>query len=318
MLRTRPALAVLAVTTGLAAAVLPALPAQATVSAPPLVFSSDRDGDTDLYLRAPDGGLTRLTDNDANDFAPAWSPDGSRLAFVSDRDGDDEVFVMAADGSGVRQLTRNTTNRDGGPAVDQAPRWSPDGRSIVFASNRSGGETEIWSMRSNGTRQLRLTRTAPYVLDHTPSWSPDGTRIAFASNRAGFENVEIYTMDVRGRDVRRLTTTGDTDDNAPQWSPDGTHLVFSSNRAGQQDIWVMRADGTQPRLLTGDPGLDDVFPRWTADGSQVVFSTFAREGVRDADVWVVGRDGSGRTALTGQGSDDIEADPRPGPSPADR
>ena len=65
-------------------------------------------------------GRGRLTDNQADDFQPAWSPDGSRMAFVSDRDGNFEVYVMSADGSGQARLTNN-------PADDIEPAWCPDG-----------------------------------------------------------------------------------------------------------------------------------------------------------------------------------------------
>jgi TolB protein len=61
---------------------------------------------------------TRLTDNPAADFLPAWSPDGARIAFVSNRDGNREIYMMNADGSGQTRLTDN-------PAEDSSPDWSP-------------------------------------------------------------------------------------------------------------------------------------------------------------------------------------------------
>src|SRR5262249_58882832 len=73
--------------------------------------------------------LVRLTNNNAQDTAPSWSPDGSKIAFGSNRDGKTEIYVMDADGSNVKRLTNNL-------ADDNFPRWSPDGRKILFTSDR--------------------------------------------------------------------------------------------------------------------------------------------------------------------------------------
>ena len=65
-----------------------------------IAFTSDRDGDYEIFVMNADGSEVRqLTDNDDDDGLPAWSPDGKRIAFTSDRDGDDEIFVMNADGT---------------------------------------------------------------------------------------------------------------------------------------------------------------------------------------------------------------------------
>ena len=69
-------------------------------------------------MNADGSAQTRLTDNDATDVSPSWSPDGSRIAFASDRDGNPEIYVMNADGSGQTSLTNNL-------ADDVYPSWSP-------------------------------------------------------------------------------------------------------------------------------------------------------------------------------------------------
>ena len=73
----------------------------------------------EIYVVNADGsGLTRLTSDSADDFSPAWSPDGSRIAFASDRDGNPDVYVINTDGSGITRLTNNL-------ASDLHPSWSP-------------------------------------------------------------------------------------------------------------------------------------------------------------------------------------------------
>ncbi|MGY1828120.1 hypothetical protein [Blastococcus sp. SYSU DS0541] len=273
-------------------------PAHAGDDFPDVVYTSDRDGDNEIYRLLPDGRTVQLTHNDVHDDDAVWSPDGRRLAFVSDRDGDLEVFVMDAEGRKVRQLTRNSAT-PGTPAGDFSPAWSPDGRHIVFASDRDGGETEIYRMRADGTRQTRLTETDPTVSDYSPAWSPDGRHILFGSTRAGFFNAEVYRMRADGTHVRRLTDTPDgVDDDGAEYSPDGRTIVFSSNRGGDRDLYTMRADGRDVRRLAGVPAVDEWFPAWTPDGRQVVYWSLSLEGTSPDTAWIVERDGDDPRRLT--------------------
>ena len=129
-----------------------------------IAFTSDRDGNREIYVMNPDGtGQTRLTSNPAEDAFPAWSPDGSKIAFASDRDGNEEVYVMNADGSEPRRLTYN-------PTFDGWPAWSPDGSKIAFTSYRDS--PEIYVMGADGSNQTRLTRNSAW--DEYPVWSPRG------------------------------------------------------------------------------------------------------------------------------------------------
>lgn len=84
-----------------------------------IAFNSYHGGRAEIYVMNADGsGLTRLTNNPANDWDFSWSPDGRRIAFVSFRDDNWEIYVMNADGSGLKNLTNN-------PADDQWPSWGP-------------------------------------------------------------------------------------------------------------------------------------------------------------------------------------------------
>jgi Tol biopolymer transport system component len=133
----------------LGVAAFPALAAKRVLNGK-IAFVSDRDGNSEIYVMDPDGSdVTRLTNDPAGDLAPAWSPDGRRIAFVRNR----EIVVMNADGTGVTQLT------DGRCCSDN-PAWSPDGRSIAFDSTSDTTDPEIYVI---GGR-----RHEPYPPDELP------------------------------------------------------------------------------------------------------------------------------------------------------
>jgi Tol biopolymer transport system component len=111
----------------------------------------------------------QLTDTDAHDAFPKWSPNGLRIAFISNREGEDnwEVYVMNSDGSNQRRLTYS----DG---LDGIPTWSPDGTQIAFESNRDG-DNEIYVVcveealqNPEGVALLRLTDND--ANDQQPVW----------------------------------------------------------------------------------------------------------------------------------------------------
>ena len=154
-------------------------------------------------MNADGTNQTGITDNPASDEAPAWSPDGSKIAFDTGREGNEEIYVMNTDGTKQIRLTHNFPSG--------FPAWSPDGSKIAFTSDRDGNE-EIYVMGADGSNQTRLTHNPTSDL---PAWSPDGSKIAFTSDRDG--NPEIYVMNADGTDQTHLTgfahiDFGDDDD----------------------------------------------------------------------------------------------------------
>ena len=103
-----------------------------------IAFSSNRDGNYEIYVMGSDGSNPRRLTNHRRDHkSPAWSADGAYIAFSSNRDGNYEIYVMGSDGSNPRRLTNHKNG-------DVQPAWSADGRHIAFSSNRDGGKTEIY------------------------------------------------------------------------------------------------------------------------------------------------------------------------------
>jgi Tol biopolymer transport system component/erythromycin esterase-like protein len=157
----------------------------------------------------------QLTDTQAWDSSPCWSPDGERIAFQSSRDGNNEIYVMAADGSEQVNLTRNA-------AGDVSPVWSPDGSKIAFVSDRDGDE-DIYIMDADGLNQLKLVDLSGE--DKSPAWSPDGQYIAFHSDEDG--DFEIYVVKIDGTGLVQLTDHYDFD-GFPSWQPSPSGLAAGS------------------------------------------------------------------------------------------
>jgi serine/threonine protein kinase len=249
-----------------------------------IAFTSDRDGNNEIYLMNADGSnVQRLTNNLTYDMFPAWSPDGSRIAFSSDRDGNLEIYLMNADGSNVQRLTKNS-------AEDVMAAWSPDGNKITFSSNRDGN-FKIYSMNADGSNVKRLTNTNNSVKNSFSTWSPDGSKISFSSNQDG--NLAIYSMNADGSNVQRLTNNP-TGDGAPAWSPDGSKIAFTSERDGKWGVYVMNVNGSNVQRLTKNPTGDDV-PAWSPDGSKITFT-----GKQDGnwEIYSMNADGSNVQRLT--------------------
>lgn len=253
-----------------------------------IVFVSNRaqGGDNQIYVMGANGSnVTQLTTEPGDDFDPAISPDGTRIAFASNRDGDFDIYIMLADGAIPVQLT--TTS-----ASDRKPAWSPDGTQIAFER-----ELEIYVMDADGSNPVNITNDP--ATDQAPSWSPGGTQIAFVSGRDG--SLDIHVMNADGSGAFNLTADAATDQ-VPAWRP-GTRIAFAKNVGSLDfDIHVIDAaqGATAQNLTTADAAIETT-PVWSPGGTQIAFARLV--GAR-FDIHVMNADGSAVSNLTQSASSD--------------
>ncbi|MBA3439070.1 MAG: PD40 domain-containing protein [Pyrinomonadaceae bacterium] len=203
-----------------------------------IAFTSKRDGNDEIYVMNADGSKqTNISRHPTADSRPAWSPDGTKIAFASNRGTPSgiiepssyDIFSMAADGTGQTRLTDD-------PTLDSDPTWSPDGKRIAFASERSGN-FEVFVMNADGTGQQNISNNPSH--DSKPTWALAGDRIAFISNRdEESKSFDVYVMNAEGQGVRKITNNTVTDDE-PAWSRDGTKLVYQSLHDGNYEIYLI-------------------------------------------------------------------------------
>jgi Tol biopolymer transport system component len=234
-------------------------------------------GDTyhaqEIWMMWKDGSHARQLTS-GPDGHPAWSPNGRTIAFehgdgVNDAwvapspDGAISIWLMAANGSHQRPLTHP------GSSTDTTPRWSPDGRTIVFTRS-AGLNDDLYVIGADGKGLRRLTHLGGAS---SPAWSPKGQTIAFVDGSGGSGSSRtVVAVAADGKHLRALTPSG-TDAIQPTWSPDGRKLAITVLTDTCPDLgacimgfggkaWsihTINADGTSDKQLTKD---SDSAPAW--------------------------------------------------------
>ena len=220
-----------------------------------IAYTSDNGKAINLrLLDLRTGRSTSLTRGEHINVDPAWSPDGSRLAFVSTRpNGYFNILIMEIKegkaGTTIRLTRDHRYGKDrlyfGDYDLHIAPTWSPDGREIIFVSNRGIplGSGAIWRMPAvaNGIDQAHRIHKEETLYRTRPHWSHDGKRIVYSSHLGGQFN-NLFVLPVDGGEPYKLTF-GEWDSFHPRWSPDGEWIAYICNQEGLPQLRLLKTYG---------------------------------------------------------------------------
>jgi Tol biopolymer transport system component len=207
----------------------------------------------DIYVVSiAGGGRHALTDAPEQEYFPALSPNGRRIAYVRDAEPDPQLWLMNADGSAQHRLTSS-------PGEKLRPLWSPDGSRIAFMVwNRSLCEpeivlwcpfTDIWTIRPDGSGERKLASRAMQ-----PAWSRDGKRLLYQDFEPYTPSTSNRLLVARGDGSRARVIFRGTMEQAfrspPAWSPDGKRIAFGTTTPSLgHRVQVVNADGSGRRRL---------------------------------------------------------------------
>lgn len=255
-----------------------------------IAFSSNRDGNSNIYTINPDGSAVfKVTDFESDEFFPEFTHDGKFILFwVVDQTSSppiNEYRFISPDGTIVGYLL-------GGGGGFRRASFSPGGHEYVLAGNWQSGNDIInidIIKAIPGKGYERLT-TEP-GNDEFPVWSPSGDTIAFVSYRDGFPT--IYLMNTDGSEQRKLMDS-DMRMILPAWSPDGTKIAFTSGTTKDTQIFIIDIDGTNLVQVTDELGFNE-HPTWSPDGTKIAFFS-DRSG--NHDIFIINIDGSNVLQVT--------------------
>jgi len=208
-----------------------------------------------------------------------------------------DIYVSDLKGN----ITKQLTNSEG---YDAEATVSPDGKKIVFTSDRSG-DLELWTMDIDGKNQKQITSRLGY--DGGAFFSPDGRRIVFRASRPTTEadikeykelllkglvaptSMEIYTCNTDGSDLKKVTSLGKANW-APFYHPSGKKIIFSSNHHSTKgydfQLFMINEDGTGLEQITNQ-SMFNAFPMFSPDGKKLIFSSNRNNGgTRDTNLFI--------------------------------
>lgn len=238
-----------------------------------------------IYLLSVEtSSVHRLTEAPpaTDDWGPSFSPDGQHLLFVRTHQLGlpDEIWVASTEGSNAHRVLAEIGK------IVSPPRFSYDGSSVIFSSNRSG-HPSLWRASLDAPDSI-----APLGVVKSWAWDPAISRRGY---RLAYERItrslSVWEMDVATAGEKKphvvIAATSDTDQGpGPQYSPDGKKLAYMSDRSGTMEIWVANRDGANQFQLSavGDAGT----PRWSPDSQSIVFDASTNTGSKIVSINVHG------------------------------
>lgn len=190
----------------------------------------------------------------------------SRIALINDSTGAKELYMMDYDGENLKRITTEKS-------LVVLPRWSPDGKEILFTTYRRGNpDLAVYSLKEGKIKVI----SARQGLNSAASVSPDGSKIVATLSFEG--SPSLYLLDREGNIIRRLTKSNAADTSA-SFSADGRKIIFASDRPGWPQIYMMDSEGGNIRRITKSRYCDA--PVWSPLGDKIAYSQRTGKGQHD-------------------------------------
>jgi TolB protein len=273
---------------------LPTPPPTSTQPPPPtksyigrIIFTCSRGDYNQLCLINADGtGFQQLTNVQANNYYPVYSPKSGSIVYASNQNGGVfDLFLFVFEGSRLIRLTNFIGNV-------VSPSFSPDGEKILFANRAGEGPTSLWTVENTG-ENANLLYAGPSTIV-AADWSPDGSTIAFAMSVTKPDEYEIFLMNADGTGVQQLTNGLPGIGGSIDWSPDGKYLLIYAGPQGDKNIFRVDIAAKTATQLTN--GGNNAASTYSPDGQWIAFNSLRNNN--QADIFIMHPDGTGLRQVT--------------------
>ena len=239
------------------------------------------------------------------DFSATFSPDGKSIGFIRGTVAITTTLLTAPAVGDIYTIRladleekRLTFENQEIPHID----WMPEGKHIVFASNRERGAPGLWKVSTNGGVPEWVFGSNTSA--RKPAFARNSRRLVFEqwTSEASIWHVNLDSLSEAGQDAASPLIRSTHFDATPQYSPDGQRVAFTSHRSGASEIWISDSNGEHPIQLTSFDGPFTSSPRWSPDGSTLVFETRI-EG--QTDIYKVSAEGGLPERVTHNSEEDM-------------
>ena len=227
-------------------------------------------GQRDIWTIPAEGGAAMAVTNDeALDWNPVWSPDGQYLYFASNRGGCMNFWRVSVDEK-TGQVTGEPEAVTTPSGYSQHISFSRDGKRMAYVQKSETQNLQRIAFNPSSAKTVGTPQAITQGTRHvtSPSISPDDEWLVYSSQGEKQEDIFLIKRDSAHQ---RQLTNDHFNDRAPRWSPDGNRIAFYSDRSGRYEIWSINADGTGLQQLTFTSGPSAVYPIWSPDGKHLIF-----------------------------------------------